>query len=304
MRKLNIFWFLLSVNIAFGQVATYKVFFFDGKIQLKGQGATGWSELNTLNYTLNLRDSLALSQDSYIYLVDQKGDQLFLEHPGRYEIVNLTEDDGRTESTSLFARYARFVWEELGETEEDVDDYADRTLKEKGGVKRAVNFPPIILPYYGSHEMGEEMHFEWKSTGTEAYVLTFWESDTDGKWLFSTTTSDTMILLSTRLDWIPEDVDIFFTLTEKKRPANNFIPIMVLGPEKRQRILSELEIIASMKAHEQVKLLLTASMYEENKLYSEADKTYRRALELHPGNEEILLYYSLFRERRGWGNPE
>jgi hypothetical protein len=304
MRKTGIIIFLFIINISFSQEVSYKVFFFDGKIELKGKGASGWSELNTLNVTLDIHDSLALAQDSYIYLVDRQGNQVYLDHPGRYEVVILQENDGASESQSLFAKYAEFVWEELNKSEKDIEDYADRTLKEKGGVKRAVNIPPILLPYYGSHEMAEEIVFLWEDTGAEEYVLSFWDSDMDGKWLFSVITSDTVIALSTRLEWVPTDVDIFFTLTEKKRPANNFIPIRVLSPEKQRPVLDELEHIASMKAHEQVKLLLTASMYEENRLYSEAEKTYRKALELDPGNEEVLLYYSLFKERRGWGKQE
>jgi hypothetical protein len=291
--------FLFFTTFLSGQETLFKVFFYNGDIQYKYYQLKEWNNLNRINFTFMQSDSISLGEQSELYLFDNEGRQLHLSHPGKYEIIAMSDSIKKQGSKSLFTRYVQFIWEELNTPDKNIEQYADRYMKEKGGVSRAVNIPLIISPFYGTYILENQIDFKWENTG-EKYTLSFWDSDNNGRGFLSIAIEDTTATLSTKLPWIPKDKIFYYSITENDKPATNFIPIKVPGKEKKEKILQGVNSIKeSFPEKGEAMLLLLAAFYEKNNLLEKAESSYLEAIKLNPGNKILWDYYELFLARMG-----
>jgi len=298
MKSIIFIWgILISVTLS-SQENEYKVFFYGGDVYFKQQQQ--WLRFNSINYIFTNNDSISLGDESFLYLVDKENMQFFIDQSGKHKIDGAIEYIKKQGSSSLLGRYSKFIWDELNKPNEDIEEYADQYLKDKGGVSRAMNIPQIISPFYNTHILRDEILFKWENSGAQKYTLSFWDSDYEGRRLFSLTISDTVFSLQLDQDWIPRNRTLFWSVSENKKPATNFIPFMVLGEEEKERIHETVEgMNTEFQGPEEIKLLMLAAFYEENNLYQLARDSYRLASSLDPDNQAIEEYYRLFMARMG-----
>ncbi len=292
--------FLLVTTMLFSQEKVFKVFYYDGDIQYKHHKQKEWVDIISIDLTLKLNDSIALWGESGLYLIDNEGRQFYLAHPGKYEIMAVCDSIKNLVSQSLFTRYSQFIWDEFNKPHIDIEEYADRYLKDKGGVSRAANIPEIFSPFYGTYILNDQIGFKWEDSGAEDYTLSFWDSDYNGKRLFAVTISDTVFSISTKLSWMPENKVFYWAVTENRKPASNFIPVKVFGGEEKNKIHEAVNSIKKeIQVSKEVSLLMLAAFYEKNSLYQLANNSYQKAIRLNPENKVIKEYYNLFMARMG-----
>ncbi len=305
-KSLNIILFcligcLLISSQVQGQEILYRIFYFTGNIQYKPVGEQQWKPLNALNITLKEGDSLMITGEGKLHLMDAQKKQACLEHPGKYEVTSVKDKATNKTASDLLTQYIEFVWDELRKPHKDLEDYADRYLKEKGGVSRAVTVPIVITPFYDTYIFDDYIDFTWYDSGTEEYVVSFWDSDHNGRRLHAVTSTDTTCSIHHGENWIPEDGSFYWTVTEKGKPTVTFFPIRFLNGEEMISIEEEyMEIDRSLRyISDDLYWLIVASFYEDHNLLVKANDAYLRALESDPGNKVIQEYYNFFLARRG-----
>ncbi len=299
MRVYIIFVFLFLSCIIISQDVTYRVFFFNGEVSFKGYQEKSWNILNDVNIMLTPNDSINLEKGSELFLFDNNAAQYYFSLPGKNKISTLTDSINLLERESLISKYADFIWKELNKPHADLDDYAEKHMREKGGVSRAVNIPVIYEPFYGTYIIDDKLEFKWENTGVDKYTLSFWDSDKNGRCFFSVAIEDTFALVPTDLPWMPEDgILYYYSITEKNKPSTNFIPVKVLNKEEKENILVSLDqIMHNPNIKGWSRDLIIASLYEENNLLINANQIYLEILENNPNNTAIQKYYNLFLAR-------
>lgn len=292
--------FLLISMAVFSQEDALKVFFYEGDIDFKRAWQTEWLELSLLDLQLDKNDSLALENESLLYLLDDESRLFYLSHPGKFQINTLIDSIESQGGRSLFSRYYNFLWDELNQPNKDIEKYARQYLADKGGVSRAPNIPHIICPFYDSFILADKIDFIWEDCGAKEYTLSFWDSYNYGDNLYTVTIADTFFSISTKQKWMPINEEFYWTVTINKKPASNFVPIKVLDIESKNEIRKELKTFdEETHLSNGVSLLIIAAFYERHNLYRLANDSYLEAIRLNPENQLVKKYYHLFMARMG-----
>ncbi len=292
---------ILFVSISFSvfSQSEFSVFFYSGNVKFKKARTEYWNEIDQLNLKIDVTDSIYIKQGSQLFLISKSGKQILLHKEGKYYLENLIKSIPDNEQENIIAAYAEFIWEEFNNKHQDIEKYADKHMREKGGVSRAVNLPEIFMPVYGTYIISDKILFSWKNEGNVFYNLSFWDDDVNGKKLFELLLKDTLIKISTISHWIPKNKTLYWSLSLiDKRPAN-FIPIKILGKKEKREIsskISEIEKIIENVRPEFI-WLIKASFYEQNNLLNQANNSYLNALDLSNNDQNILEYYNLFLAR-------
>ncbi|MCF8344197.1 MAG: hypothetical protein K9H13_06120 [Bacteroidales bacterium] len=278
----------------------YRVFFYSGDIEFKVNGYNQWQKVNRLNIPLFPADSINLINGSQMYLINQNGEQALVLQSGKLLLSDFLDEAGDG-TDNIIASYAEFVWEEFNHPHKDLEKYADKYMKEQGGVSRAINIPEIYTPFYGSHIIADQIYFSWKDEGMLKYTLSFWDSDKNGRKLFELTLKDTSLSVSTKTAWIPADETFYWSVSlEGENPAN-FFPVKVLDRNDTEKIEAGLRQMDKQFDDYRPELiwLLIASFYEEDDLYQQARFAYLNALDFAANDAEIQEYFDLFLARMG-----
>ncbi len=297
MKKLSLLTILLSFTcFAFPQ-QELSVFFYSGDIKYKNQEQE-WKMIDKLNLKLSPSDSIHLSAGSQLFLINKKGDQVLISKTGKYpltEVISSSSDDGE----NIIAAYTGFVWEEFSHPHKDLEKYADKYMKEKGGVSRAANIPEILSPFLGSDIIDDKIYFSWKNEGDVPYTLSFWDSDRNGRKLFELSIKDTLVIISSNSLWLPKNDIIYWSVTIEGKNPVNFFPISILGKKEKREIEAEVsKIEKNMKeAKPELIWLVLASFYEQNNLLQQAKYAYQNALDFSLNDKNIETYYKLFLAR-------
>lgn len=298
MKKLYLLIILLSsILTAFSQ-RELSVFFYSGEIGYKNQ-EQDWKMIDKLNLKLIPADSIHLSEGSQLFLIKNKGDQVLISKAGKYpleEVITSLDDE-----EDIIAAYTEFVWEEFNHPHKDLDKYADKYMREKGGVSRAANIPEIFSPFAGSDIIDDYIYFSWKNEGAVFYTLSFWDSDTYGRKLFELSVKDTMVVISTSTLWLPKNEVFYWSVTIEGQNPVNYFPIAILGKKEKREIEAEVsKIEKNMKeAKPELIWLVLASFYEKNDLLQQAKNAYMNALDFSLNDKNIKEYYKLFLARIG-----
>ncbi len=296
---ISIIFLLISITV-FSQEDALKVFFCKGDIHFKREWQEEWLELSLLDLKLKNHDSLALGNESVLYLLDNESRLFYLSHPGKFQIIALIDSIESQGGSSLFSRYSCFLWDELNKPHKDIEKYSRRYLADKGGVSRAPNIPHVICPFYGSFILADQIDFSWGNCRANEYTLSFWDSYDNGDNLFTVTIADTAFSISTKQKWMPVNKVFYWAITVNRKPASVFIPIKVLDVESRNEIHKDIKAIKEeTHASDEVGLLIIAAFYESHNLYHLANDSYLEAIRLNPENQHVKEYYHLFMARMG-----
>lgn len=299
MKKF-IFLIAFFITASLSSQEEYRVFFYSGEMAYKSIDRPDWKTINQLNIPLYPADSVMLTDGSQVYLIKKEGGQVLVHQAGKHILKDLLAETDE-EAQGLFASYAEFVWEEFNHPHKDLEKYADKYMKEKGGVSRAVNIPEIYTPFYGSHIIADQIYFSWKDEGKVNYTLSFWDSDQNGRKLFELTLKDSSLSVSTKTAWMPVDETFYWSVAlEGENPAN-FFPVKILGENDAEKIEAELRQRDKQFGNYRPELicLLKASFFEENGLYQQARFAYLNALDFAANDTEIQEYFDLFLARMG-----
>jgi hypothetical protein len=296
---MRILLFLISL-ICFSKVHaqdhSFKVFYFEGSIMYKPFNTGKWKKLDKPGINLGLYDSLNINESGSLHLTSEKSGQIYINTPGKNRLQEIAEQASNQEGNYLLFEYIDFLVEEMSKPKKNLETYADEYLHAKGVVTRAVNIPPVLLPFSDELITDSLIVFKWEDINTDFYTFYIWDGNKNPNMIYYTKTTDTTIIVPAYSDFLNGNTTFYWTVCDKNKPANTYLPFHLADDSLSSNINAHVQ---KNKKHDAVSLIYLAGYFEKYRAYSRAYSTYQKALKMYPGNEIVQNYYDLFLARRG-----
>ncbi len=277
-----------------------------------------WKPLKN-SMVLKENDKIKLSGKSYLGLVHESGRTVELDKPGEYSINKLNSEILKKKD-KLSKKLTEYIVDEMSEAE---DLFSDSDYHESMGITGAVErSSELIIKNYDSEgkisdPVGKDMtirlvfpfktsmtgpgaEFKWyKSATLKEYKFTI--RDRFDEIAFSKIVSDTSITIN--IDDIGLERGSYYFWNVSQTPEQMIIShdnaVLFLSKEKSEQVKNDLRNIEEYygSADSPMKEILKASYFEKNELFIEADRAFRKALEILPETENYEKMYAAFKYR-------
>lgn len=310
MKKHITLFFVLFMGLALAAEAQQKDYLFK-VLGSKGQNSADGVSLK-IGSVLQANQKLSVGEGSYIDLAHQSGKAINLRSQGVYQVQELASKVSTMPSVT--SKYADYVIQEI--TKDDGLSAAKNRfqhMNKTGSVTRGSHiFVKIVLPDNEATELyGDKLGLSWLIEGESA------EEIAKKDYLVVITTTEDEILSVQTIAGLHASIDlsgdvlknenslVLRVFLEDKNTAINKkmfentegrAILRMTDNTKRGLIAKDIQEINNGE-ETPFSLLITARMFEENKLYADASAAYQKAYELSEKSDYYLSAYLEFQNR-------
>lgn len=294
----------IGVCLSYAQDSEFKILTSNGKIFYQEKGGKKWLEIKSgMKLTSNAK--LRLNRSSYIALVYSNGQTLEFQKAGTYELKKF-EAQVKNSNANISKQFINYIVNEM----QDIDSIfgeSNYNLKTTGGVARK--------PYTVTDKLSKENKTIYRDYYAKLNVL---DNNFTVKWncfeeqktyriviydelkneIYDEIVNDTTFNIDLSKIKTRKDAIYYWNvgIADNETIKSEMSSFVVLGDSKVSKINDTLKQLKSELKNEDSPLtqIIFAKYYERNDLLIEAEKCYKKAIELAPYAEKYVIMYESF----------